>query len=291
VTLHKDAPYSVQEFRTALVAALNNAAQTKVYGEEPFRDMLFASDVTSVLNGTLNSDFLGSDDCSLIRHINESMTKPSFFFWLTGNGKQADGGMTLYKGDVFAEGFYRCRAAGVPQQIFARRKYNNTELMTQQPWLEWDRAARKFLPKIGNPATRVLQHLSREQGADFLTLHRGTDIFNSKKEDILANTTPFFEKYGAIFTTPSFDAAKTWANPVIVSAKLNPSAFLNAATVPNPSRGGIPAIYVGIEYDYIEIAFLFSPGDRNNLFMDSISAKCVTEKANGADIKFAPRCK
>jgi hypothetical protein len=292
VTLSKDAPYTAQELKEALTAALNNAALSKVYNEEPFRDMLFASDVPSVLEGALTPNFLGLSDCSLTRFINESITKPSYFFWLTGNGKQTNGGMTLYKGDVFAEGFYRCRAAGVEQQIFARRKYNHVELMTQQPWLEWDRSARKFLPQKGSPAKRLLQHISQDQGSDFLTLHRGTDVTFSKKETILANRNTFaFENYGGIFTTPSFEAAKGWANPVVISAKLNSNVFLSAATLPNPTRGGVPTIYVGIEYGYPEIAFLFAPGDKNNLFMDAISAKCVTNEAKGEDIKFAPLCK
>ncbi|MEY3902588.1 MAG: hypothetical protein RL189_1894 [Pseudomonadota bacterium] len=287
--LEKNAPYTTAEFKKKLAEAFNKAAKSGILKEENLRDFLFADEVAAALKGQLT---LTIDDCALTRTINESVTKPSYFYWLTGNGRTTDGGMTLYKGAVYAEGFYRCRAAGVSGTIFPRRAYSLSELMTQQPWLEWNKETREFTAKIGSPAARIAQVILEEQTSSAITLHRGTNTTYSSKEKALATANNFrFGEFGAIFTTPSYEAAKGWANPVVLTAKINPSDFIKSATKPNPDRGNVQSIYVGIEYGYPEIAFLYAAGDKNNLFFDSNTRKCVTEKAKGADKKFAPPCK
>ncbi|MEN9808822.1 MAG: hypothetical protein RLZZ488_389 [Pseudomonadota bacterium] len=287
--LDKDAPYSAGEFKKKLVEAFHKAVKSGNLREENLRDFLFADEVEAALKGQLE---ISIDDCALTRTINESLTKPSYFYWLSGNGRTTEGGMTLYKGTVYAEGFYRCRAAGVTSAIFPRRAYNLKELMTQQPWLEWNKETRSFNARVGSPVARIVQAIQEDQGNNSITLHRGTNTVYSAKEKALATANSFrFGDFGGIFTTPSYEAAKGWANPVVLSAKIDPGDFIKAATTANPDKGDVPSIYVGIEYSYPEIAFLYEAGDSSNLFFNSIRAKCVTEKAQGADKNFAQPCK
>jgi hypothetical protein len=291
-TLRKDAPYTTKEFGEKLTSALNSGAKTKIFSGENIRDFLFADNVAAAMSGTLTAESLHFNDCDMTRFINESLTKPSYFFVLTGNGSNTFGGMTLYKGDVFAEGFYRNRSSGVQEQLYPRRAYSATEIMTQQPWLEWNSSSRSFTPKVGSPAVRIAQHIQKEQGADFATFHRGTNVKYSDKAKALASLNNYpFGNFGGIFTTPSFEAAKGWASPVVLSAKIDPSEFFKKITVASPERGNLPGVYIGIEYGYPEIAFLYAPGDKNNMFFDSITMKCVTDKAQGADVGFAEKCK
>lgn len=287
--LDENAPYTTGEFKQKLVEAFHKAVKSGSLKEENLRDFLFADEVQATLKGKLE---IAVDDCTLTRTINESLTKPSYFYWLTGNGRTTEGGMALYKGTVYAEGFYRCRAAGIPSSIFPRRAYTLKELMTQQPWFEWNNDTRTFSAQVGSPAARITQAIQEDQGSKAITLHRGTNTAFSSKEKALATANNFrFGELGGIFTTPSYEAAKIWANPVVLSAKINPADFLKSATVANPDKGNVPSIYVGIEYGYPEIAFLYAAGDKNNLFFDSNTGKCVTEKAEGADKNFAQPCK
>lgn len=164
--------------------------------------------------------------------------------------------------------------------------------MTQQPWLEWNNDTRTFTAHVGSPAARIARAIQEDQGGKAITLHRGTNTAFSTKEKALATTNSFrFGELGGIFTTPSYEAAKDWATPVVLSAEIDPADFLKSATVANPDKGGVPSIYVGIEFGYPEIAFLYAAGDDSNLFFNSITAKCVTDKAQGADKNFAPPCK
>jgi hypothetical protein len=293
-TLQKNAPYTPELLNQQLTAALNQAATSKIFESENFRDLLFASEVDLAARGALRSELFLGDHCSLIRAINESMTKPSHFYWLTGNGRSSFGGMALYKGDIFAEGFYRNRSSGVEGGLFARKKYDLEELMSQQPWFEWNPQAKKFTPRLGSPGTRLVSHISIEQGANALTLYRGTNVKYAEKPAALAtmNSFAFGNKFGGIFSTPSYDAAKGWSNPVVLTSRINPKNLIESFAPAKADINRQGQVYTGVEFGYVEIAFLYAPGDKSNLFFDNVVGKCVnTEKAQGSDSAFASPCK
>lgn len=293
-TLNPKAPYTPEVLIQQLTAAMNQAALSKTFESENYRDFLFSDDVGSVTRASLKSEVLNGDACSLVRSINESMTKPSHFYWLTGNGRTSFGGMALYKGDVFAEGFYRNRAAGVEGSLFARKKYSQEELLNRQPWLEWSPQSKKFTARLGSPASRIINHIADEQGANALTLHRGTNTKFADKSTALAtlNSFLFGNNKGGIFSTPSYTDAKGWANPVVLSSRVNPKTLMEAASPQRADNQKSPAVYVGIEFGYVEIAFLYEPGDKSNLFFDNIVSKCVvSDRAQGTDANFAAACK
>jgi hypothetical protein len=277
-----------------LAAAFNDAASSGTFETENFRDFLYSNDVKTASKGTLRWESFAGDECNLIRTINESLKNPVYFFWLTGDGLNSFGGMSLYKGDVFAEGFYYNRSRGVEGNLFPRRAYNLSELQNKQPWFEWDSSTKKFSARLGSPAQRILGHIKNDQGRESVTLYRGTDTTFSNKASALAslNSFTFGNSLGGIFTTPSYETAKGWASPVVLTSIINlKDIYSSMMSVPKSSIK-TPGVYVGIEFGYVEIAFLYSAGDENNLFFDNLRAKCVVlEKAKGADSAFAPPCK
>ncbi|MEN9529585.1 MAG: hypothetical protein RI932_1458 [Pseudomonadota bacterium] len=293
-TLQRNAPYTPELLTQQLTAALNQAATSKVFEPENFRDLLFSSEVDLAARGALKSELFLGDHCNLIRAINKSLTEPSHFYWLTGNGRTSFGGMALYKGDVFAEGFYRNRASGVEGSLFERKKYELEELMNKQPWFEWNAQTKKFSPRLGSPGARLVAHISADQGMNAVTLHRGTNVKYSDKMSALGtlNSFLFGKNLGGIFSTPDYDAAKGWSNPVVLSSRINPKTLLEALTPQKADSNKTATVYAGVEFDYVEVAFLYSAADKTNLFFDNVVSKCVVpEKAQGADSAYASSCK
>jgi hypothetical protein len=290
--INPKAPYTPEILVEQLTSALNQAATSNTFEKENFRDFLFADDVETAAKGRLKKDILGGNSCALVRAINESMNKPSHFYWLTGNGRTSYGGMAIYKGDVFAEGFYRNRSTGVVGP-FSRKRYSQEELLDRQPWFEWSAQSKKFAARIGSPATRLMTHISSEQGSNAFTLYRGTNSKYSDKVAALAtlNSFLFSSNTGGIFSTPSYEKAKGWANPVVLTSRINPKILLDAFAQQKSDNQKTAAAYVGIEFDYVEFAFLYSPGDTKNIFFDNVTNKCVvSDKAQGSDASFATSC-
>lgn len=292
-TLQRNAPYTPEVLNQQLTAALNQAATSKFFEAENFRDLLFSSEVEVAARGALKAELFLGDNCSLIRAINESRTKPSHFYWLTGNGRTSFGGMALYKGDIYAEGFYRNRQSGVDGSLFTRKKYGLDELMNKQPWFEWSPQTKKFTPRLGSPGARLVSHIAADQGTDAVTLYRGTNVKFADKLTALAtlNSFAFGNNFGGIFSTPSYDAAKGWANPVVLKSRLSPKSLSDAMAAQKPNSPKSPLVYAGVEFGYVEVAFLYTPGDKSNLFFDNVVSKCIVQdKSQGGDAAFASPC-
>lgn len=291
--INPKAPYTPEILVEQLTRALNQAATSKTFEKENFRDLLFADDVETAAKGKLNPEILGGNSCTLVRAINESMNKPAHFHWLTGNGRTSAGGMAIYKGDVFAEGFYRNRSVGVDGSLYPRKRFSQEELLGRQPWFEWSSQSKKFAARLGTPAARLMAHISSEQGLNAFTLYRGTNAKYADKRAALAtlNSFLFSSDTGGIFSTPSHEKAKGWANPVVLTSRINPNILLNVFAQQKSDNQKSAAAYVGIEFDYVEFAFLYSPGDTENIFFDNVTSKCiVSDKALGSDVSFASSC-
>ncbi|MEI7529348.1 MAG: hypothetical protein WCK76_10430 [Elusimicrobiota bacterium] len=274
-TLRPGAPYDAAGFK----AALDKALKSRALDAEALGDFFFKDDIPAILAGKFGVEGLYLNDCALTAAISKSMEKPVNFFMISGGGHSSYGGMVLYRGDIFAEGFYRNRQGGVEVSYAARRKYNNKELMTRQPWFEWDPAAKAFRPHAGGASQRIARHAAAAQGsADYLWLYRGTNEKYSYPENALPTVNTFaFDGLGAVFTTPDYGAAKNWAGPVVLSSRI-PLAGLAAATgQDDPGIGGIPRLYVGMEFDYVEAAFAYKAGEKNNLFIDNLQGRCRVE--------------
>ncbi len=272
-TLSHNAPYGPAAFK----AALERALRSKVLDAEALADFVFPEDIKKISDGSFSIGALSFEDCSLTRDINASLTKPVMLYGLTGNGKTYFGGMALYKGDIFVEGFYRNRISGVGEALYPRRKYSAREILTRQPWFEWTGKTKTFTTHTQGAALRLIRHLSVKQGPDaYVTLHRGTNEQYADAQTALSGINTFaFDSYGGVFTTPDYHAAKNWASPVVLSSRIPMRELADAASQNDPAFDNMPSLYIGIEYTYVEAAFLYKAGATRNLFFDNIYGKCV----------------
>lgn len=113
--LDKKAPYTTEEFKEKLVEAFHTAVKSGSLKEENLRDFLFADEVRATLNGKLE---IAIDDCALTRSINESLTKPSYFYWLTGNGRTTEGAWRSTKALCMRKAFTAAVQRGFPVRFF-----------------------------------------------------------------------------------------------------------------------------------------------------------------------------
>ncbi|MFA6434219.1 MAG: hypothetical protein WCW52_05940 [Elusimicrobiales bacterium] len=269
--LSAGAPYDAATFK----AALEKALQSKALDADALSNFLFKSDIEQIQDGSFDIGVMSFDDCNLTKAINMSLTKPAMLYPLTGNGTRYFGGLSLYNGDIYAEGFYRSRKDGVPGTLYPRRKYSAAELLTRQPWFEWDGKA--FTPHAQGASLQLIKRLSGSQGSvGYIDLYRGTREQYTDAGAALATINEFnFDSHGGVFTTPDYSAARNWANPVVLSSRIPIRDLVDAALQNNPDLGNIPSLYIGIEYEYIEPVFLYNPGDKRNLFFDNINDRCV----------------
>lgn len=276
--LSPDAPYGPAAFK----AALERALRSKALDAETLADFLFPEDIKKIQDGSFRISDLSFDDCTLTKDINASLTKPVMLYGLTGNGETYFGGMALYKGDVFVEGFYRNRISGVGEGLYPRRKYSARELLTKQPWFEWTGKTNTFTPHAQGAALQLIRHLSVRQGSGaYVSLYRGTNEKYSDARTALSSINAYaFDSYGAVFTTPDYKSAKMWASPVVLSSRIPMPDLINAASQNDPELENLPNLYLGIEYTYIEAAFLYKAGATRNLFFDNIYGKCVIVDPN-----------
>lgn len=274
--LDRDAPYDAKTLSKALAEGLN-AASKAGWKEEDFKDLLIDSDALSASKGQLQPLYF--DPCYTHAEINMSSRKPVVVQPLNAGGRMTFGGITLFKGHVFAEGFYRNRREGITSpSLFARSKYDVASLMTRQPFLAWDAKQKKFIPAMGKAPAVLADILMSQTGDPTLNLYRGTNVKYAQPKNALATLNNFpFGPFGSLFTTNRYDAALNWSNPIVLKSTLNKRAFFDAATKADPAFGGVPSVYLGIEFDYVEIAFLYKPGTQSNLFFDNLKGICVVK--------------
>ncbi|MCA2958832.1 MAG: hypothetical protein IOD12_01175 [Silvanigrellales bacterium] len=290
--LDANAPYDAPTLGKALTEAMNVASQKGGWTEENFKDLLFNTEVQKASRGELTVDSFFLDPCYTHASINTSMKKPVVIFSLSAGARISNGGIAIYKGHVFAEGFYRNRNVGVDGSLYPRRKYDAKELLTQQPHFIWQQAEKRFVPALGKASETLAKILIAESKTGTVELHRGTNMKYSDPKVALATLNNFpFGTFGGIFTTPEFEAAKRWSSPVVLSTSFSKDAFLSAVTNSDANFENAPSVYVGVEHDYVEAAFLYKPGSSTNLFFDNVKKKCaVKAKDKNAEATTLEEC-
>ena len=168
--------------------------------------------------------------------------------WMSTQGQSAIpvGGFVLVGKDIFPEGYYRLLGEKIPL----------SELMTKAPWFQWDEANNTWTARKGGGQKRLLEFMfsSRKDDGQF-TMYRGAALPSA--EPTVSRTDPYASGNPAgrelwFFSSPSINTAAIWAGPTILSSAMPRAELMAAAT------GAKPTIFVGIEYEYIEIAYLNS---------------------------------
>ena len=163
-----------------------------------------------------------------------------------GQSAIPEGGFVLVGKDIFPEGYYRLLGEKIPL----------SELMTKAPWFQWDEANKTWTAKKGGGQKRLIEFMfsSRKDDGQF-TMYRGAALPSA--EPTVSRTDPYASGNAAgrelwFFSSPSINTAAKWANPTILSSSMPRAELMAAAT------GAKPTIFVGIEYEYIEISYLHS---------------------------------
>lgn len=206
-------------------------------------------------------------------------SRPNYFYQLSA-GRMSHGGLVMFRHDIFPEGFYRTRAGdttGLPA-IFARRGFTQRGQFFTQPYLKWENGTYVYhhATQQDNASARLIDLVLN--GGQNLALYRGTSLAYDTKEELLrvgANgrigcgaMSRFGSDFCSLMTTPDKEAAKGWASPRVISL-----AFTAAEA---KSLVQQQLLYAGIEYDYLEIAPMFSnvPNQANQAVLNKVKQEC-----------------
>lgn len=237
-------------------------------------DSFFDSESVSALRRGSESDFWESFQMNVPLQwgLERSAVSPVH---LTRSGPSGipRGGLVVFKGDVFPEGYYRSRAS------FLSLK----SLMSEAPWFEWNETTRKYTPKKSGSSEQILSSMFQLRGSgSTFTLYRGSGV-----EDVIApplSRDPYRSgesEYQQVmyFSSPSLNTALVWSRPAVWSAEIPRQELLDAVRLTEP------VVYVGFEYAYPEIAFLNSVKVSVPMFRKEKRAKivCLNKKKAAAN--------
>jgi hypothetical protein len=178
------------------------------------------------------------------------------------------GGIVVFGGNVFPEGYFRSRASFLPLK----------SLMTEAPWFEWNDKSKSYTPKKSGAPEQILKTMFEFRGQhSTLTLYRGTSIADElaptlDRDPYRSGTSEYQQVMH--FSSPSVNTALVWARPAVWSSEIPRKELLDAV------RMSEPVVYVGFEYGYPEIAFLNSSKVSVPIFRRENRAKilCVNEE-------------
>ncbi|MBF0407457.1 MAG: hypothetical protein HQM10_08885 [Candidatus Riflebacteria bacterium] len=167
---------------------------------------------------------------------------------------QAGGGFVMYNRHVFAEGYYRSKFNGD-----IRNTDNFYYLTKNQPWFEW--TGKSYTLRKGQTLSAMLRYCAAKNGD--VTLYRGAhpeefDRFMKLREagkSLKYKAKPVLKRAtkcpDVFFLTPDKLKAFTWNKGIVEKITIPASVWQKW----NDDSG----VYIGIEYDYLEIAFYRDP--------------------------------
>ncbi len=258
---------SVEEFKKALYRASVSALK---HFNEGQLEAFFDSESINALRRQSESEFWDSIQLNVpLQWGLERSTVSPVHLTRAGPAGIPRGGLVVFKGDVFPEGYYRSQASFL----------NLKGLMTEAPWFEWSRASKSFAAKKSGSPERILKSMFELRGESLstFTLYRGSSV-----DDVIApplNRDPYksgVSEYQQVmhFSSPSVNTALVWSRPVVWSSEIPRQELLDAV------RNTEPVVYVGFEYNYPEIAFLNSVKVPVPLFRKEDRAKILCFNKN-----------
>lgn len=167
---------------------------------------------------------LDSDKLNLSEKFQASFESPQALF--SNDSPTADGGSTLFHGNIFVEGYFR--VSGILKKL---KGESMAQVRDEQPWLRWRPEIGEYQLEHGGTQMPLLEPYLRNGK---LTLYRGLTRG-------LTQAPPQKE----VFFTPNLETAKAWARS---------GNYLEITLDPSEIRD----LYAGIEYNAVEVAILDS---------------------------------
>jgi hypothetical protein len=219
--------------------------------------------------------------------------KPRQFHMLTLNGRTSWGGMACFHGDIFPEGFYRTRASisRAPLGLEKDRYIGaDSSKLFEQPYFRWESGEFRFCPgdQQDNANLRIIEHLVAEQG-EKVSLWRGTsDCYDTPAElrvvgddgrYAAGGMSGFGDEFASVMTTPDRSAAENWAHPTLLRFEFT------GAELKDLARQGL--LYAGIEFSYVEMAFLYDRDPAGARGRSSVDRMTVAGRVEAPDANHA----
>lgn len=153
---------------------------------------------------------------------------------------ERDGGIVMFHGHIFVDAYFR-------DQRFMNRSsaLTTAQLAKSQPWFRWDKQTQTYQKQYGGSQALLMEDCLRA-GGNGIKLYRGLNASEVKnlqalKEGKLEVLKEIFSgRTDALFFSPDIKAAKTWSDGYYIEVTVTPEMLMKS--------------YVGIEYDYREVA-------------------------------------
>lgn len=163
--------------------------------------------------------------------------------------------LVIIDGDVYVEGFYR------------NFRYQTATDMPQ-PWFRWNNKTKKFNLEKSGAEIKLAKAFLKKYRTSEATAVRKISLFRGTKEDqmqdllevkrlasspatyaqaLAAATKLSLALRNGLFSTDDEDRAKAYANPSLISIKINPDTIMRLV-----SEHGV---YVGYEFYFFELCF------------------------------------
>lgn len=171
------------------------------------------------------------------KFLQDSYISPQPFYNKTND---RDGGIVMFRGHIFVDAYFRDQRGQV-----AEVKYTTAELAQRQIWFRWDPRTKTYSKEYGDMQVPLMEDLL-QAGNGQVTLFRGLNeeqvqqLLRLKKGETQVLKELFTPHRDALFFTPDINAARKWSRGYFIEVILD--------------RTHLKKSYVGIEYDYREIA-------------------------------------
>lgn len=267
--------YTISEFENAFHAAFIGAFKShgyKVTSMLPFTYEDSLQDGATLTPTQFRKMFFPSDN-ALQSILDKSVEAPQTSF--KQSGRMPLGGFTLFRGDIYPEGFFREQKEALPSL---------QALMTQKPWFMWDRASKRFVFRTDGMQEHLLGRLFElTPQSQTISLYRGGKDAEMASQPMSVASARNFKpgEVPFVFTSPLERTGVMWAHPLVQRSDILKTDLLRVAS------GANATVYIGIEYQYIEIAFLQAP-PALDLWVKNRKAHCRRKGADGYEAAFHP---
>jgi hypothetical protein len=262
------------EFGKAAAAAIKDP----VFGVQGLLGFAAAPLVKKLQTGSLTPDEFAAQHWV---KVNDDDAMLLYFIQKTQNGL-FETGSGMIGGDIFGEGNYRRRVwfgNDINQKNTGIEPITSlSKLMNWQPWFKWIRETGSFEFKTSGAAMQILNHLqAMSDKKKTITLYRGASQPQTPGNYRAASLDPYenpLKDAKLIFTTTSRAGALRFADPYLLKAEVSFDALRELVSGPKPS------LYVGIEFDYPEFAFLVTQAP-TNIWFNSAATECTIKETPG----------
>lgn len=199
-------------------------------------DALSSTEAPEFRRAAMNAIGIDDPELHFATRLRKSMKGPVPLF---SNGDPTVGGSSIFRGNVFVEGFFR--TVGLREKIHP--EVSTLQVEREQPWLRWDAGKGDYVLEHGGTQRALLEPYMKNGK---VTLYRGLGKDQADLLRVLKAGHPealeklFTQHRDALFFTPDEASAQLWSQGYYVEITL--------------TEADLDSLYAGIESGYVEAA-------------------------------------